>query len=218
MARSTSAEVAAALAARNVVTRDFIWIAAETLDTGETVQEGHWSGSGTLVAPVVDPVTGGIQTRTFFGSSTLKSIGDITLVQGITIQTFEFTLSSVDGRVNDFYRSFRLKQAVVQIFRGHFDPETRNLVGPATPRFSGFLDTAPLTTPKANEEGGITVTCTSHTQELTRSNSDTSSDASQKLRSATDNFFQDAAVVGSWQAPWGTTDGTTPSGPAIGTR
>jgi hypothetical protein len=33
------------------------------------------------------------------------------------------------------------------------------------------------------------------------------SDASQKLRSATDNFFQDAAVVGSWQHFWGRAQG-----------
>jgi hypothetical protein len=49
----------------------------------------------------------------------------------------------------------------------------------------------------------VFLTCVSHTQEMTRSNPDTRSDASQRLRSGTDNFYADCASVGEWEIFWG---------------
>lgn len=82
------------------------------------------------------------------------------------------------------------------------------MVGPALPRFVGTIDQAPVTTPKENDPSGdVTLTCTANTQELTRSNPDTRSDASQRLRSATDNFFADVVVVPTWDVNWGRAGG-----------
>ncbi len=117
----------------------------------------------------------------------------------------------MSSRVNDLVRTYDCKQGTVQIFRGLFDPATRTMVGPAYPRFYGFIDQSPINTPAENAEGNVTLTCTSNTQELMRSNSDTRSDASQRLRSATDNFYQDTAVVGTWQMFWGKASGPVPS-------
>ena len=47
---------------------------------------------------------------------------------------------------------------------------------------------------------------------MTRSNPDTRADVSQKLRSATDNFFADAAVAGEWEIYWGKKNGKTAGG------
>jgi hypothetical protein len=207
MTRSISAENFAAIQARRLVPRDFIWLIARDRTSGAPVAEGVWSGQGTFNAAVLDPHTGGSQERQFFGSGSLVSVGDITLVQGITVQNLTITLSGVDAGVNDYVRTYDLKQAEIQIFRGFLDPDTRLLVAPATPRFVGFIDDAPITTAKENNPGSITITATSNTQELTRANSDTRSDASQRLRSATDNFYQDTAVVGTWQIFWGQASG-----------
>jgi hypothetical protein len=38
---------------------------------------------------------------------------------------------------------------------------------------------------------------------MARANAETRSDASQRLRSSSDNFFADAAVVGAWTQFWG---------------
>jgi hypothetical protein len=208
MTRSLSAEVQTALQKTKLVARDFLWVIARDRTDGSPVALGAWSDVGDITASVIDPLTGGSVSRSFTGAGTLVSISDIPLVQGITVQQITVTLSQVNAAVNDFVRTYDCKQAQVQVFRGLFDTDTRELVAPATPRFSGFIDAAPITTPAEGNEGSVTFTCTSNTQELTRSNSDTSSDASQRLRSSTDNFFQDVAVVGDWQFFWGKQSGT----------
>lgn len=203
MTRTLSAENQAALQANKLVARDFLWVIAKDRSDGSPVPAGVWSDVGDITASVIDPLTGGSQSRSWTGAGTLISVSDIPLVQGITVQQITVTLSQVNDFINDYVRTYDCKQAQVQVFRGLFDPDTRELVAPAVCRFNGFVDSGPITTPAEGNNGSISFTCTSNTQELTRANSDTASDASQRLRSSTDNFFQDVAVVGSWQMFWG---------------
>lgn len=203
MTRSLSAENYTALQQRNLVPRDFVWFVVRNRSDGSPVTDGYWSDVGQITADVVDPETGGTQGRTFFGADGLIQIGNIALVTTLTVQQVPITLSQVSERINTLVREYDCKQGQVQIFRGLFDPVSRVMVGPAFPRFVGFIDEAPIRTPKEGGAGDVTLTCTSHTQEMTRSNSDTRSDVSQRLRSATDNFFESAAVVGEQQQFWG---------------
>lgn len=207
MARSLSAGVLAALANRRLVARDFLWFVARERDTGDDVPDGYWSDVGTFSANVIDPETGSTVSRSFFGAGALIQISDIPLVSNISVQNVNIVMSQVADRVNELVRTYDCKQAKVQIFRGLFDPDTRQLVAPAPCRFAGFVDKIEIKTPSENEEGSVVFTCASHTQEMTRGNSDTRSHASQKLRSATDNFFQDAGVVGEWEMRWGAKSG-----------
>lgn len=208
MTRTISAENYAALQARGLVARDFIWFAVKDRTTGAPVYDGYWSDVGSISASVVDPDTGGVSARSWAGAGSLISISDIALVSNITVQTVTVTLSQIADRVNDLVRTYDCKQGRVEIYRGLFDPNSRNMVAPATPRFVGFIDHIEIKTPKENEEGAVTLSCTSHTQEMTRSNPDTRSDSSQRLRSATDNFFQDVGPVADWVMSWGKDDGT----------
>lgn len=203
MTRSLSAENFAALQGGTLVARDFIWFVVRDRDTGDDVFDGYWSDIGTVTAAVIDPETGGSTERQFFGADGLISISDIPLVNTLSVQQVTITLSQASPRVNDLLRTYDCKQGRVEIFRGLYDPDTRVMVAPAECRFVGTIDAAPIKTPKENEAGDVTLTCTSHTQEITRSNPDTRSDASQRLRSSTDNFLQDVATVGSWQMFWG---------------
>jgi hypothetical protein len=207
-----------ALAKRILMPRDFIWFVVKDRTTGAAVTDGYWSDIGTIVADIVDPDTGGTVTRTWSGAGSLISISDIPLVSNITVQNITVTLSQVADRVNNLVRGYECKQGRVEIYRGLFDPNSRLMVAPAMPRFVGTIDEAPITTPKEGESGDVTLSCTSNTAELTRINTDTRSDASQKLRAATDDFFVDTAVVGTWQQFWGKEGGevrSTPGG-AIG--
>jgi hypothetical protein len=201
--RSLSGENNTALQSGTLVARDFIWFVVRSRIDGSPVTDGYWSDVGSITAEVVDPETGGTQERTFFGADGLIQISDIPLVSTLTVQNVTITLSQVSDRINNLVRTYDCKQGQVQVFRGLFDPVSREMVGPAFPRFVGFIDEAPITTPKEGDIGDVTLTCTSHTQEMTRANSDTRSDASQRLRSSTDNFFADTSVVGSWQQFWG---------------
>lgn len=201
--RDISAGNYTALQNRILMPRDFIWFVVRDRTTGAAVTDGYWSDIGSIVADVVDPDTGGTSSRTWAGAGSLISISDIPLVSNLTVQNVTVTLSQVADRVNDLVRTYDCKQGRIEIYRGLFDPANRIMVAPAVPRFVGTIDEAPITTPRENEDGDVSLSCTSNTAELTRINSDTRSDASQKRRAASDDFFVDAAVVGTWQHFWG---------------
>lgn len=214
--RDISAENLAALQAGRLVYRDFFWAQARDRSTGDPVEEAQWSGSGVRDFYVIDPNTGGPITRTFYGSGTLTKISAIPLVANVTVQTVMITLSQVAERVEALFRQYDCDQAPVQIHRGLFDPETRLLVAPAWCRFVGFVNGAPIKTPARNTPGDATLICKSHSQELTRANSDVRSHQSQQLRLENDDFFADAHVVGEWPQFWGQEAGRVPS--TSGTR
>lgn len=201
--REISLENYNALLAGNLVARDFVWFEVRTRDTGDIVTDGYWSDVYSGSFDVIDPETGGSVSRPFAAGAGLIEISDIPLVSTLSVQQVTITLSQVSDRINTLLRTYECKQGRIEISRGLFDPISHNIVGPASSRFVGTIDEAPVVTPKENDLGNVTLTCTSHTQELSRSNPDTRSDASQKLRSETDNFYQDTPVVGTWQLFWG---------------
>lgn len=205
--REISAANQDALEARALVARDFLWIVARDRDTGDPVPDGMWSDVGNVTAEVVDPETGDPDEREFFGSGTLIQIDDIPLVSNMSVQNVTIRMSQVEDRVEALVRTYDVKQARVEIFRGLFDPATRLLVSPAECRFVGFVDLVEIETPSENNEGGVVLTCVSHSQEITRSNPDTRSHESQILRSGTDNFFEDSGTVGDWEMFWGRKSG-----------
>lgn len=207
MARIISAANQNALDASALVSRDFLWMVARNRsdNTPETV--GFWSDVDDVTAEVLDPDTGFAVSRDFYGSGTLISIDPIPLVSNLTVQTVTVRLSQLDELVEQAVRDYDCKQARIEIHRGLFSPATRKMVAPAECRFVGFIDLIQIKTPSENEVGGVEITCSSHTQELLRSNPDTRSHESQILRSATDNFFQDAATVGEWEHFWGRKNG-----------
>lgn len=201
--RNISAQNLAALQARQLVARDFLWLTARSLQTGAPFSYGFWSDIGDVSAPVLNPNTGLSETRNFEGSGTLIQISDVPLVSNVSVQNVTIQMSQLDPAVENIVRGYDLKQAPVEIYRGLFDPNSRQIVAPALCRFVGFVDTLEITTPKENEAGGISLTCASHTQEMTRGNPDTRSNESQKKRLSTDNFFEDTTVVAEWEHFWG---------------
>lgn len=211
--RNISPANLAALHARRLVARDFLWIVARNRSTGAPVTDGMWSDVGNVSAAVIHPDTGLLVTRDWYGSGTLVAIDDIPLVSNLTVQNVNIRLSQVDDRVEQLVRDYDCKQARVEIYRGLFDPDSRQMVAPAECRFVGFVDTIEIKTPSEDEEGGVTLTCASHTLEMTRGNPDTRSDATQRLRNATDTFFQDSGTAGEWEIFWGSQKGKVPTAP-----
>jgi len=199
-----------ALAQRALVARDFIWITARERDTGDPVSVGFWSDlenvSGVFV---IDPDTGLPVTRSYYGAGGLIEIDGIPAVSTIEVQDVNIRMSQLDEMVQQAVRLYDIKQARVQIHRGLFDPESRDLVAPAIVRFVGFVNLVQINTPSEGNDGGVVLTCVSHTQELLRSNPATRSHEDQKAnRSATDNFFVDASVAFEWEFDWGAVRGT----------
>lgn len=213
MTRYISPENQAALQLRQLVARDFLWLVVRDRATGAQVTDGLWSDVGNVTAQVINPDTGLIDSRDWYGSGTLVAIDDIPMVSNLSVQNVNIRLSQIDDRINDLVRLYDAKQGRVEIYRGLFDPETRQMVASAECRFVGFVDQINITTPTENEEGSVTLTCASHTQEMTRSNPDTRADATQKLRSSNDNFFQDTSTAGEWEVFWGSVKGQVPTQP-----
>ncbi|PWJ73820.1 hypothetical protein C7441_1253 [Pseudaminobacter salicylatoxidans] len=211
MPRNLSAPNFAALQARALVARDFLRIVARDRATGAPQVVGFWSDVGNVAASVVNPDTGLTSTYDWYGSGTLIEISDIPLVANLTVQSIRIKLSQIDDLVEQAVRLYDCKQARVEVYRGLFDPDTRQLVAPAVCRFVGFIDQIEIKTPAEGEDGGVEMTAISHTQEITRSNPDTRSHESQKLRNPTDNFFQDVAVVGEQELFWGKASGKIPT-------
>lgn len=201
--RAISTANQAALAARRLVARDFLSITARTRTTGAPVALNFWSDIENVSALVLDPDTLLPVLRSYYGVGGLVEISDIPAVSVIQVQDVNIRMSQLDEFVQQAVRLYDAKQGRVEIHRGLFDPETRNLVAPAVVRFVGFVNVIEIHTPKENEDGYVNLTCVSHTQELTRSNPATRSHEDQKLRSASDTFFVDAAVVSDWDLNWG---------------
>lgn len=201
--RNISADNLAALDARQLVPRDFLWIKARTMDTGAPHEGGFWSDVGNVAAEILDPNTGMAVTRNFEGSSTLISIDAIPLVANLSVQQVSIELSQIDASVELIVRGYDLRQAGVEIYRGLLSPQSRLLVAPALCRFVGFVDEVEIVTPQEGQPGAVKLSCVSHTQEMTRANADTRSDASQRRRSSTDNFFQDVTTIGEVEFFWG---------------
>jgi hypothetical protein len=201
--RSISANNLDALSQRRLVARDFLWLKVRTIETGSPFEYGFWSDLRNASALVLDPNTGIAVMRNFEGAGSLIEISDIPLVSNLTVQTVTVTLSQLQEGVASVIRGYDLKQAGVEVYRGLFDPTTRQMVDAALNRFVGFVDTVVITTPKEGEEGSILLTCMSHTQEMTRKNPDTRSQDSQRLRSPTDDFFRDVTSVQDWEFFWG---------------
>jgi hypothetical protein len=205
--RNLAANNYAALSARRLVARDFLWLKVKVLNTTTPFEYGFWSDVGNVNAQMLEPNTGLAVSRNFEGSGSLIQISDIPLVANLSVQNTSIVMSQIDDGVANIVRGYDMKQAGVEVYRGLFDPDTRQLVSPAFCRFIGFVDNVNIQTPKEGEDGNITLTCASNTQEVTRSNPDTRSHDSQVLRRAGDNFFQDTTTVGEWEFFWGRKSG-----------
>lgn len=201
--RALSSTNNAALAQRRLVARDFLWLVARDRGDNSSQPVGFWSGVGNVSADVINPDTGAVSTRNWYGASTLIGIDAVPLVANLTAQTVTIALNQIDNLVQQAVRLYDCKQGRVEVYRGLFNPDTRQMVAPAFCRLVGFIDDIELKTPSENSEGGVTLTVNSHMQEMFRSNPDTRSDASQRLRDPDDAFFVDAATVGEQEHFWG---------------
>ncbi len=93
MTKTLDSDNYAALQAGQLVSRDFLWLIVRDRTSGDPVTDGYWSDVGTITCDVVDPETGGTQSREFFGADGLISISDIPLVSSLTVQNVTIELA-----------------------------------------------------------------------------------------------------------------------------
>lgn len=196
-----------AIAARAIVARNFLWVTAKRRDTGVDVSLGFWDDVMTVSAPVRDGRTGATVSRDFRGVGAALQVGSIALTSDVTIRNVDIELPHLDTIVEALVRTYDVRGAPMQLYRGYFDPTTRALVATAKARFVGYVDGAPIVTPKEGGEGSVTLHCVSTTRELTRTSAEVRSHESQLVRAAGDFFYKDVGVVGDWDIAWGVARG-----------
>jgi hypothetical protein len=207
--RSISSELQAALAARTVVARNFVWLSAKHRETLATEAIGFWNDVGDVTAEVVDGLSRLPVERSFVGSGALIAMGDLEQTADGSIRTLTITLSPITEAVEQAIRLYDAKNAPVQVHRGIFDPQSRRLVEAPQPRFVGFVDGAPVVTPPVGGSGSVQLNCVSQSRELTRTNTATRSDGYlRSISGGADGFYQYSNVVGSWPLFWGQAEGS----------
>lgn len=188
--------------------RDFIYFWVRDRGTGDLVEQGFWTGTGSILAPVIDARTRLVVNRQFEPMGGVPfSVADIPLTSDVTVRSIEVTLSAIDDAVEAAVRLYNLKFAPVQLYRGIFSADTRNLVTPALPRFVGIVNNAPIVTPKVNESGSLSLTIVSQSRELTKPNPSLRSDADQQARTPGDRFFQYVDLMKDATLYWGEVQG-----------
>lgn len=184
--------------------RDFLEITVKNRSTGASVVERLWSDTwDNFSASVRDPDTGGTGTYTWRGAYGLVDMDPIPRVSSIEVQRIDIRLLAFGSVTDEILRTYDPTLAPVRIWRGWLGKNTRKMAAAAEVRFLGFIDEISIPTLAEGEQGWATITCVSRTQEATRFNPDTRSDASQQKRSASDTFFRDAVNVGNWTIYWG---------------
>ena len=193
----------ALLEAQTLVVRDFMRITGRVRATGAPITEAFWSDVGYVNAQVMDADTGLAVAYDFKGVGALIAIDPIPMVSNLTVQEIEVKFSQLDDRINELLRVYDIRQAKVEIYRGEFDPATMQMVEPASSRFVGFVDGAPVETPSEGNEGSIKIKCVSSAQELTRGNPDMRSHESQLSRAPGDAFYKDVTSCADLVIFWG---------------
>lgn len=202
-----SPAIQAALRAGVLVYRDFIWIVARDREDNSPVPVGLWSDVYNDYADVIDAYTGAVESRYFEGAGSLISVSDIISTVGVSVDTVTITVSQLHDRVAELIRQYDAQQARIDIYRAFYNAETNTQIEEAVSRFTGFIDFIDENTGAEGEESTTEITCTSHTQEALRSNPDTRSDSSQRIRDPDDNFFEGAETAHELEVFWGTQSG-----------
>lgn len=194
----------AALEAGSLVLRWMLYIRG--LDSANAAKTfGFWSGPDNVTATVVkatDPTT--TEARAYVGGGSLLTDGVDPIVYqlGLTAQTINVKLSALHSSVKDMVRGYNIRLAEAELHRALFSPSTGLIVSTPYPRFYGIIEGASLTDAAVGGEAPVTLSITSISIDLTRTNPATESDEQQKLRSG-DRFRRYSDAADPFSVWWG---------------
>jgi hypothetical protein len=201
--RSVDPATAAAIQSRRGhIPRYFVWIVAKNRTNGAQETMGLWNGEDTVEVTVIQAESGLPVTRTYNAAGSLLGLDPIPAVSDLSVRTIQISLSQINAAVQQAIRGYDARLAKLEVHRGLLSLDTRLLVAPPVPLFDGQVNGAPINTPAAGEEGGISLAVVSHTRVLTRTNPAKRSDETQKLRSG-DRLRRYSGVANQWDFFWG---------------
>lgn len=190
----------AALERRSIIMRWFMWIETKTF-AGLDAPIGFWTGSGTVT----------VQGRDYIGSGSAITVGELAATSDSSIPSLEVTVSGVDEEALRAMRGYRIDQAPITVYIGLFDagsddqPGTRQLID-LFRHFKGFINKAPIPTPKPGDVSQITFTCSSVSRSLSGKSGLVRSDAAQQQLYPGDTFRKWQGSLRGKQVAFGTGD------------
>lgn len=199
-----------ALAERAQRDRLLVSLFPRNRDTDVRAHYGFWTGGepGTTTIAVIDPATGAAAdpARSFEGGGDLIDADAVALGLIDEIRDCMIRLSGVADQVRAALLTYDPHQCPVQIFALVLDKDTSLPVGPGRCVFDGWLDDIEFPIPAEGGRGDVVLTCSPRARELTRTNPDTCSHASQVRRTAAgcpegDHFLLYAGQT--WEIVWG---------------
>lgn len=151
---------------RGIVPRDFVTIRARNRDTGEIEQIGLWNGAISVSAPVIRPDTGEADERVFQGLAGLMQVPAIPMTMKFEVRSIKLVFSNLSPAVINAALVYNAKSRPIQIHRGLLNPDSMNLVDPATCRFDGYVNRVQIKRAKSGNDGSIWIECQSHARQL----------------------------------------------------
>lgn len=168
----------AALNARSGMRRWFIW--CDALDgAGDPAPAGFWDDVGNVI----------VESRTYYGSGTVISIGDMEAVSDLSIPGLTVTMSGLESASINAVRGNILAQRPITVYLGIYDVSSRALIPPLIPCFVGVVDDIEIITPEEGGTTSIVLTCESASRALTIGRTGTRSPATCKERNPSDKFY-----------------------------
>lgn len=184
-----------------LVIRDFVSVYGKDRSTGAHSWLCLWSGEVPVDADIIDPHDGSTISRTFQHGA-LVSLPSIPAGLETEVRTIRVRLSKLSPAALNIIRTYDAKMAPIQIHRGVFDLESHRLVDPALCRFDGYINNAPIKTPKVGGDGYIEAECVSRSRILTKTSGKLFSDEVLQERSG-DRFGQYLDTAADWRIWWG---------------
>lgn len=163
---------------------------------------GFWNGHYDTSVDVISGETGAEVTRGYLGGGTLVSVDDFVLVTNLTINRFKIGLNGLNPDVINALRGNDFRLAHCEVHYGLLSLENNALIDPPLPHFVGQVNKAPIGTGTPGSENIISLEVVSRSRELTITNPQKKSDASQKLR-GNDTFRKYAGTAHLWNITWG---------------
>lgn len=201
--QSVSAAYSSALQSNRLIIRYFMWVTAFDRVTKAELGDGFWSGDDDTSADIYNPDTLSVENRTFTGIGRAMDFGSVSKVADMTVQEAELRFPAHLPEMEDLIRAYDLRYGRCELYRGLMDADTGQMVGPAEPRFFGFISEAPINIPGEGSEGATVLRILSQSHEFTRSNPHRRSPETQKLRQAGDTFYSSANAAASVKVFWG---------------
>jgi hypothetical protein len=185
-----------------IIQRDLVSIVGKHRSTGAERMFCFWSGLDTYAINVVSGETGAVVSRDFVGDGSIIRVGKTTRRSGLEYKNKTITLSMAHPEVELMVRGYDLRMAPIEFHVGILDPASHLFAANPVVDYMGFINEPNDVRPAPGSEGGVTLSCLSHSVELTNINPLRRAHVVQNQRSG-DGLYKYLSIISEVNVTWG---------------